>query len=71
MNIIYTDHAKERMRQRKIYQKDIKDVIRKPNIEILRKDNTTILQSELNRGTLEIICKKSHTTCVIITCYLL
>ncbi len=71
MKIIFTDHAKVRMKERKILRRDILATIENPGIAVLRKDGTTMIQKETSRGVLEIVCKKSHTTIVIITGYYL
>ncbi|MBP6857901.1 MAG: DUF4258 domain-containing protein [Candidatus Pacebacteria bacterium] len=71
MKIIFTDHVKIRMKERKILKRDVLTTIENPDITVLRKDNTTMFQKELSKGILEIVCKKSHTTIVIITGYYL
>jgi hypothetical protein len=71
MNIVYTDHAKERMIQRGVSQKYIRSAIKNPDVELIRKDGVTTLHYYIEERVLEIICEKSHTVCVIITCYFL
>lgn len=71
MKIIFTDHAKVRMKERKILKRDVLLAIENPSVTVLRKDAMTMFQKETPKGILEIICKKSHTTCVIITGYYL
>jgi hypothetical protein len=71
MKIIFTDHVKVRMKERKILKRDVLVTVENPNVTVLRKDGTTMFQKELEKGVLEIVCKKSHTTIVIITGYYL
>ncbi len=69
MRIVYTKHAKERMRERSILQRDIKAALSDPTSERLGIEGLYVIRKSLKNYTLEIICKKSHTTAVIITAY--
>jgi hypothetical protein len=71
MRIIYTTHAKERMKQRKILPRDIREAILHPTSELVRTDGLHMVNKSKGKRVLEIICKKSHTTAVIITAYYL
>ena len=71
MKIIYTDHAKQRLKERNINRNDIDRAVKNPTLELLQKGGVSLLQYKTTSGLLEIICKKSHTACVIITCYFL
>lgn len=71
MRIIYTEHALVRMNQRNILAYEIQLGIKNPTIQFTDNEEITTINYRTEKGLLEIICKKSHTTCIVITCYYL
>lgn len=69
MQIIFTKHAKARMSEREITEKEIKSAIENPDIikESFRERNTA--RRKFPQGTLEVIYKEAAGKFIIITGY--
>lgn len=64
MNIIFTNHAKSRIKKRKIAEQDIVDAINKPDSTIKRLGKY-YFQKKLERGTIEVCCERERNIKVI------
>jgi len=71
MEIIFTDHAKKRIKERSIMTNHIREAMRAPTLRKPSYYPTEIIQKITSRGILEIIFKKRKTTCIVITLYYL
>ncbi|MBU1020368.1 MAG: DUF4258 domain-containing protein [Firmicutes bacterium] len=71
MKIIYTDHSKERISERKILSSDIKKAINSPTSVLLSYPPTQKIQKIIKGKTLEVIFKQKGQTIIIITAYYL
>ena len=69
MDIVFTEHAKIRMLQRKISEQDIGAVTDKPDNVGESFKGRIIANRKVAKGTLEIAYKRVKTRIVIITCY--
>jgi len=68
--IIFTNHALQRMKERGISEKEIKQVISGADY-IKHESNKIIASKRLNRKTVEAVFVKKNSKIIIITCYLL
>lgn len=67
--IIFTKHALQRMKERKISKKEVGDVIDNPD-SIKRDTNRIIAKKKFKGKTIEVIFAKEGQKSLIITCYL-
>lgn len=69
MKIILTEHARERLQQRNIYEKDLHIILRHPK-EILPKHRGRFMIRGISKNKhLELIVILKRNTCTIITAY--
>ena len=68
MKIIFTKHAEERIKKRKISKEDIKETINYPDL-IVKKHKKLYFRKKLNRGLIEVCCEKIENIIKIITVY--
>ena len=66
--IIFTKHARDRMRERNIFKSDIIKVILNPD-KIQREDRRVIASKKINRKSLEIVYVIEDNKKIILTCY--
>lgn len=71
MKIIFTDHAKERVNERRILISDIKKAIKLPTSRLWSYSPTIKIQKIINGKTLEIIYEEKGQIIIIITAYYL
>jgi hypothetical protein len=71
MNIIFTNHAKERVRERKISISDIKKAVLLPTSRLWSYSPTIKIQKIINGKTLEIIYEQKGQIIIIVTAYYL
>lgn len=71
MRVIFTVHAKTRMRQRGVSAAAVHSALKRP---LLRKPSyppTEIVRAIDKKGTLEVVFKQQGDICVVITAYYL
>lgn len=68
MNIIFTEHAEERLEKRKFLKNEIIEAINFPD-KILNKYGKYYYQKKLERGKVEIVCEKTEKHIKVITLY--
>ena len=66
--IIFTKHAKDRMRERGILKSDIEKVILNPD-KIQREDGRVTASKKINKEILEIVYVIENHNKIILTCY--
>lgn len=71
MEIIFTDHSKERIRERGILISDVKKAITSPTSHLWSYIPTQKIQKIIKGKTLEIIFEQKGQTIIIITAYYL
>ena len=71
MKIIFTDHAKERVKERGILVSDIKKAVKLPTSHLWSYLPTIKIQKIINGKTLEIIYEQKGPIIIIITAYYL
>ncbi len=71
MEIIYSPHAKKRLRERKISKAAVIQTIKKPDKELSSDRNRIIAQRYFGNRILEVIYVKENNQIVIITLYYL
>lgn len=69
MSVFFTKHAKERMLERGISPKDIKDCINNPNRISMETDHTKRFQKEFSHVTIEVVAELKNNHFVVITVY--
>jgi hypothetical protein len=69
VEIIFTAHAKVRIRQRNISEDEVKSAIANPDGACESFKDRTAVRKKSSQGTLEVIYKTSGTKIIIITCY--
>ena len=69
MEIIYTKHAVERIKLRKINKKDVENAIAKPS-KIIDKNDIKICQKPLGNKILRVVYRLQDNTYIVITAYL-
>ena len=68
MNIVFTHHAEDRVKIRKITKPEVLDTIRFPD-KTMKKHGKYYYQKQLERGTIEVVVEKSGKNLNIITIY--
>ena len=71
MKIVYTDHSKERIKERGIYISDIKNAINSPTSNLWSYPPTQKIQKIIKGKTLEIVFEQKGQVIIIITAYYL
>ena len=66
--IIFTKHARDRMRERRILKSGIEKVILNPD-RIQRENGRVVVSKRINRKSLEIIYVIEDNKKIILTCY--
>ncbi|MBI1970718.1 DUF4258 domain-containing protein [Candidatus Woesearchaeota archaeon] len=68
MRVTFTSHALPRMSIRKIYDDDIMDTLRSPDV-IYKKHGKYFFRKSIGRGTIELCCEKTERHINIVTLY--
>ncbi|HLC65636.1 MAG TPA: DUF4258 domain-containing protein [Candidatus Nanoarchaeia archaeon] len=68
MNVVFTEHAKEKLSRRKILEEEVYDAIRYPN-HIIKKYGKYYFQKRLDRGIIELVCEMTERDLKVITLY--
>jgi|TARA_Y100000310_G_scaffold338453_1_gene428140 CO/xanthine dehydrogenase FAD-binding subunit len=68
MEIIFTEHAEERLIRRKLLKEEIVEAIKFPD-KVLKKHDRYYYQKVLERGKVEIVCEKTEKHIKVITLY--
>jgi hypothetical protein len=71
MKIIFTNHARERIRERKILISDVKKGITNPTSHLWSYPPTLKVQKIINGKTLEVVYEQKGQIIIIITAYYL
>jgi hypothetical protein len=69
MGITYTDHARMRMRQRDIAEKDTEMVLSSPNSAFSSFGGRKCLRKTIGDKTLEVVFVKENDQTVLVTAY--
>jgi len=69
MEIVFTEHAKERLKKRKISEDEIKEAIRYPD-KISKKKGKYYAEKNLGRAKIEVIYEKDNYIKIITIYYL-
>ena len=69
MNIIFTEHAKERMRGRKITEEEIVEVIKTPQ-NTRKQEGKYYAQKNIGRANIEVVYEKDKYIKVITIYYI-
>jgi len=68
MKIIFTAHAEQRFKKRKIMKEEVIQAIEQPD-KTLKKHGKYYFQKKLQRGIIEACCEKTENNINIITVY--
>jgi len=68
--IIFTKHAKDRMKERRILKRDIEKVLLNPD-RIHRENHKIIAAKTINEKILEVVYIIENSKKIILTCYYL
>lgn len=68
MYIVFTEHAEERLERRKFLKTEIIEAIKFPD-KITKKYGKYYYQKTVERGKVEIVCKKTEKHIKVITLY--
>lgn len=71
MEIIFTNHAKYRIEERKIKFSDIKNVIMNCNTKAPSFDENIVVKKVFDNYELEVVYKKNRNKIIVITAYYL
>jgi len=71
MKIIFTDHAKERIKERHILISNIRKAVQSPTAHLWSYSPTIKIQKIINGKTLEVIYEQKGQIIIIITAYYL
>jgi len=69
MDIIFTEHAKERMKKRKITEEEIKEVIKYPE-KTEKIEGKYYVQKNIQRANIEVVYEKDKYIKVITVYYM-
>ena len=69
MNIIYSNHANEKIRERKISKSTIENSLKNPDAVIDSRGETKVAHKLINDKLLRIVYKAEKKTCVVISAY--
>ncbi len=69
MDIVFTEHAKERMLKRKITEEEVKEAIKYPD-KIIKKKGNYCVQKNIQRANIEVVYEKDKYIKVITIYYL-
>lgn len=68
MQIIFTKHARQRIAKRKLSEEEIRDAIRYPE-NVRKRYGEYFFEKQLQRGRIEVCCKRGESYIKIITVY--
>ena len=68
MDIVFTEHALERLEKRKFIKEEIVEAINFPD-KTLKKHGKYYYQKSLERGEAEIVCERTEKNIKVITLY--
>ena len=68
MKIIFTLHANQRIKRRKLLNEEVTDAIKNPD-KIVKKQGKFYYRKKLNRGSIEVVVEKTENNLNIITVY--
>lgn len=68
MNIVFTHHALDQMKRRKIILDEVIEAIKYPDI-IQKKHGKYFYNKKLNRGIIEVCCERTESNIKVITIY--
>ena len=69
MEIIFTEHAKDRMKKRKISREEIIEIIKYPD-KVIKKFGKYIVQKNLQRANIEVVYEKEKYLKIITVYYI-
>ena len=69
MEIIFTEHAKERLKKRKITEEEVKEAIKYPN-KILKRKGKCYVQKNIGRAKIEVVYEKGKYIKIITIYYI-
>ena len=69
MKIISSDHAKLKIRQRKLSQKRIIETIEKPDSVMLSRGGREIALKKFRTNHMQVIIKREYTVIVVVTAH--
>ncbi len=69
MHIIYTEHAKERLKKRKITQEEIELALKYPDITI-KEGEKYIVRKNIGRANIEVVYEKDRYIKVVTIYYI-
>ena len=69
MNIVFTTHANERMKQRRISHQEIEAVLEKPDTIFYTYEDKKIALKYFKNKTIKVVFSQKDETVVIITAY--
>lgn len=69
MKIVFTEHAKERMKKRKISEEEVIDAINYPN-KLSKKEGNYYAEKNIIRANIEVVYEKENYIKVITIYYL-
>lgn len=68
MKIIFTSHAENRIKQRKLSNEDVFETINRPDVTI-KKHEKYYFQKKVCQGIIEVVCEKTENNIKVITVY--
>jgi len=69
MEIVFTEHAKERLKKRKITEEEVKESIKYPD-KVNKKEGKYYIQKNIGRAKIEIVYEKDKYIKIITIYYL-
>lgn len=69
MEVIFTEHAKERMKKRKITEEEVKEVIKYPE-KTDKQERLYYVQKNIQRANIEVVFEKDKYIKVITVYYM-
>ena len=68
MEVVFTIHAENQIKERGILKQDIIDSIKRPD-NIIKKHGKYYYQNRLNGGIIEIVCERMENNIKVVTVY--
>ncbi len=68
MEIVFTFHAKHRMKKRRLIKEEVVDAIKFPD-KTVKKHGKYFFQKKLCRGTIEVVVEKTENILNVVTIY--
>jgi len=69
MLIIFSDHAKIKMKQRGLTQSRVKDVLNNPDLTLSSHDGRTITEKNFGKLNLRVVYIKENSNIIIVTAH--